>query len=103
MSIIKIETEKLKIISEDITTFLGVNNIQLYNPIFSHYFKFYNNDSYNMFTLKTPKLLCHIKEKLINEYEDSYIKNMLYNNISFTNNFTYINAIIRISKIIKCT
>jgi hypothetical protein len=76
MSVIKILPEKFNIISEDMTELLGINSVQLYNPIFSHYFKFYNNDSYNTFTLKSPKFIGKIKEKLKNEYEDSYIKNM---------------------------
>ena len=76
MNILKLNKDSFNTISENIEKFLGVNNVQLYNPILSHYFKFYNNDSYNMFTLKSPKFVCELHDKLTNKYEDSYIKNM---------------------------
>ena len=76
MNILKIENDKFQQIEKDIKEYLNVNSLQLYSPIISLYFNYYNNDSYKKFTLKSPKFILSIKEKLENQYEDSYIKNM---------------------------
>ena len=76
MHILKIESEKINIIKENIEEYLGVEKIQLYYPILALYFNYYNNDSFNKFTLRSPRFISSIKGKLDNKYEDSYIKNM---------------------------
>mgnify|MGYP001295091447 FL=1 len=76
MNILKIENDKFTKIKNDIEENLGIDNLQLYYPIISLYFNYYNNDSFTKFTLRSPKFIQNIESKLENKYEDSYIKNM---------------------------
>ena len=76
MNILKIENDKFIKIKNDIEENLGIDNLQLYYPIISLYFNYYNNDSFTKFTLRSPRFIQNIESKLENKYEDSYIKNM---------------------------
>ena len=76
MHILKLENEKFNVIKENMLENLGIEKLQLYYPILSLYFNYYNNDSFQRFTLKSPKFIQSINSKLENKYEDSYIKNM---------------------------
>ena len=76
MHILKLENEKFNIIKENMLEHMGITDLQLYYPILSLYFNYYNNDSFQMFTLRSPRFIQSINSKLENKYEDSYIKNM---------------------------
>jgi hypothetical protein len=81
MKILKIESNIFNTLEKDIENTLQIKELQLYFPILSLYFKYYNNESYKQFTLKSKKFVSKINEKLQNKYEDSYIKNMFSCNI----------------------
>ena len=81
MHILKIENDKFNVIKENMLESLGIEKLQLYYPILSLYFNYYNNDSFQRFTLRSPRFIQSINSKLQNKYEDSYIKNMFNCNI----------------------
>ena len=81
MHILKLESEKFNVIRENMLENLGMTELQLYYPILSLYFNYYNNDSFQRFTLRSPRFIQCINSKLENKYEDSYIKNMFNCNV----------------------
>ena len=68
------------LLRENMLENLGMTELQLYYPILSLYFNYYNNDSFQRFTLRSPRFIQCIS-KLENKYEDSYIKNMFNCNV----------------------
>ena len=61
MHILKLENEKFNIIKENMLEHMGIKDLQLYYPILSLYFNYYNNDSFQMFTLRSPRFIQSIR------------------------------------------
>lgn len=68
------------------TNNLNIIAFQIYNPIFAHYFTFYNNNSYKYFTFKSKYTLYNFSESIEPKNNDSYIKHIYKSKIR--NNIT---------------
>ena len=79
---------------------LEVSKLQTYFPPLSLYFTFYNNDSYKLFTIRNKHYIYELKDKLENEYDDSYIKNIFTCDVlDFDNKTTETDIFIKINPI----
>ena len=78
--VIRINEETTDTLQQSLNEKLGLENFQLYFPALSLWFNYYNNDSYQRFTLNSEFILKELGEPLKNEFRDTYIKHM-YNSL----------------------
>ena len=74
--IIKVSKEKTDSLQDTLKENLGLENFQLYFPALSLWFNYYNNDSFQKFTLNSKYLLESLSDNLEDEFKDTYIKHM---------------------------
>lgn len=74
--VIKVPKEKTDSLQDTLKENLGLENFQLYFPALSHWFNYYNNDSFQKFTLNSEYLLESLSDNLEDEFKDTYIKHM---------------------------
>ena len=77
--VIKISEETTDTLQQSLNE-KGLENFQLYFPALSLWFNYYNNDSYQRFTLNSEFILKELREPLKNDFQDTYIKHM-YNSV----------------------